>query len=90
MISFLKLLIQILLIDFLVIAFSCDAYLDIEAKAETLKTLLKERKEDRLCISLSATIDFELSNDDIKLENSTTIIQFSIILLYYFLFYNSF
>ena len=81
MISFIKLLLQLLLIDFLVIALSCDTYLDIQTTTETLKTLLKERKEDRLCISLSTTIDFELSNDDIKLWNCTTRIRF---LLYYF------
>ena len=84
MISFIKLLIQILLTDFLVIALSCDTYLDIQTTAETLKTLLKERKEDRLCISLSTTIDFELSNDDIKLGNCTTIIRF---LLYYYIIF---
>ena len=83
MISFMKLLIQFLLIDFLVIALSCDTYLDIEAKAETFKTLLNERKEDRLCISLSNTIDFELSNDDILLRNSITIIRFAIIFSVY-------
>ena len=73
-----------LLIDFLVLALSCDTYLDIEATAETLQTLLKERKEDKLCISLSKTIDFELSNDDIKLGNCTTIIRF---LLYYYIIF---
>ena len=85
MVFLFKLIFQLLLFKCLFESLACDIYLDTQELAINLKSLLISQKEgEKFCISLANDLNYQLSDGEVLLNQSSTIIRFFFFFHYYF------